>query len=268
MRARWPLVLVLALAGCDAPVDDDDGGPAPTPPPDEPVGCDPLSLTEEQVCDDGRNAEGFAADQVFCPEFWASIDLDDGWDTLSSRWTMDFTAVQPAAVLDHWEYRNIQGEALTADLPVDVIVSIGTPCATAADPVACADALAALRPVDGFVSGCAPTGCTADSLAWSAGDSVGAVTDAASMAAFLGAVDSLPDALLLASASVPGFGWSTGDLMQGAAREVADGWEIVGSVPVWSAPYRSDALRLHVATDGTVTVEDRALAALDCGVEL
>jgi hypothetical protein len=262
---RPPILLALGLAACAAPADDDDTREDATPPPEASVGCDPLSLVAEEVCDDGRNVDAYSLGTEFCPEFWAAADIEDGWTALASRWTMDFGAVQPAGPPDSWEYRNIQGEVLTPELPFDVIVRVGTPCAGAGDEDACLLAFEALRPVEGFVSGCGPAGCTADYLAGTAGDDVFAVTDAAGMAAFLGPIDALPEALLLASASVDGFGWSAGDLRGGAARPVEDGWELLGTIPVWTAPFRADVLRLHVPVDGAVEVLDRALQALDCG---
>lgn len=265
------LGLAALVLGC-APVldvdDDDTDVEDATPPPDVSVGCDPLSLTQEQVCDDDRNASGFETGTTFCPEFWDSLDLGEGWSTLSSRWTLDFEAVAPSLPYDHWEYRNIQGDPLTAALPVDVIASVGTPCATATDPAGCEASLDALRPVEGFVGGCGPMGCSADYLATSLGDAVSAVTDADSMAAFVGALDGPVEALLLASAALDGFGWSSGTLEGGAIRATDDAYEILGSVPVWTSPHRSDAVLVSVSLTGTVQIVDRALQELDCSVQL
>jgi hypothetical protein len=262
------LLIGLLCIGCptveEAPTDDDDA----TPPPEESVGCDPVGLTEGDVCNDGHNRSAYSSGTDYCPEFWEAQDLEDGWQTLSSRWTLDFTAVVPGDAVDHWEYRNIQGETLTTDLPVDVISSQGTACATAADEVACLAALDALRPIDGFVTGCGPGGCSADYLALSRGDSVLAVTDGAGMVDFLGTVEDPVEAALLASAAVPGFGWSTGALEAGGVRAVDGGFELLGTVVVWSAPFRADVVHLSVSDDGVVTTLDRALNELDCTVEL
>ena len=257
------LLLLLLLAGCPAPETDDDDTTERPRPPEADSGCD-AELTQDDLCDGPDNAAGFATGSDFCAAFWDAVALDDGsWQPLPTLWALPFADVSPAEVIDYWEYRNIQGEQLSLDLPVDVIAGVGELCATASDATACVEAWDALRSVDGFVSDCGATWCSADSLAWNRGDAMGLVTDDAGMRGFLGAIDSFTEALLLAAGA--GFQWASGDLRDGAWRPVGDGFEFVLQIGVWSSPYRLDAAHVGVDAAGTITTIDRAIEALDCG---
>lgn len=264
------LAFLLLLAGCPSsapdPTDDDDA----TPPPDAVVGCEPQDLDPDDVCEDDQNAHAFSAGTDFCPDFWAGLDLGDGWSSLPARWSLDFAAVTPGEAVDGWAYRNIQseGEDLSADTPVDVIAAVGDLCSGATDVAGCEAALDALRPTEGFTGGCSQKLCTQDYLVWTRGDAVGAVVDRASMEAFLGSVESEVEALLLVSAAIDGFGWAASSAKDGAIRATEGGYEVLGTAVVWAAaPFRSDVYRLDVRADRLVDILDRALHELDCSIQ-
>ncbi len=257
------LLLLLLLAGC--PVDevaDDDDTERPRPP-EADSGCD-ASLTQADLCDGPDNAAGFETGSDFCAPFWDGLALDGGdWQPLPTLWSLPFAELVPAEPLDYWEYRNIQAEELSTELPVDVIASVGTLCVAASDPAACALDFAALRSATGFVQDCGAAWCTADSLAWNRGDAMGLVTDEETMRGFLGPIDSFTEALLLAAGER--FRWASGDLREGAWRPAGDGFEFLLHIAVWSSPYRLDAAHVSIDATGVITTIDRAIDALDCG---
>lgn len=230
------LLLALVPTACD---DDPDGVP------DADAGAD-LAVDLDGSCP---------------PEatLWADVDLAD-FTAIPALDELDYDEVTPAEETAYWELR----WAMSVEDP-EVLGASGTPCADATDPDACEAALEALRPDAGFGYGCLPGGCF-HYLAVTRGDSVFAVTDAAGLVTFFGAIDASAEAFLVARAA--GYEWRSSSVDAGGYAPVAaDGaWRLLVTDLVRDCdPVITDRVELSISSAGVVTPLRSQHLSVSCG---
>ncbi len=132
--------------------------------------------------------------------------------------TLSVRGLSPAAQTDFVELR------LVADLDTtprqQSLVSSGTPCETATQPVTCNAELESRSSLEGFRSRC-ELGCSAYYLVTTRGDAVESHTSQEALRAFLGDMDTSQEALLQVFAD--GYNLSCTELEKGAVKANADG---------------------------------------------
>jgi len=267
----WILVPLLALLGC--PVTPQGGGPdttEPTPGPTDAPGCEPLTLQEADVCDANEQPIGPWIDlEDPCPDFWDAAEIDDGgWQAPSGSWRVSLAGATPDGhAVSAYELR--EQLAYTEDQEPNVLDTAGALCGDATDVAACLETVAALEPVpelEGVRSTCQRE-CWWTYWVWTRGDEIGVMDSPGDLEDYLGPIDSVGDAELQVYARTE-LNWGSGELRDGAVREVADGYEFIGRQIVWGWPVRVDRYRMHIGRDGAVTEVDRAVDSVECGMIL
>ncbi|MBW2460801.1 MAG: ferritin-like domain-containing protein [Deltaproteobacteria bacterium] len=123
----------------------------------------------------------------------------------------------------------------------DLVDEVGVRCGGAADAPACAVAVAESSMVSG------------QHLVTTDGDTVTRYQSASEVAAFLGDVNTAQEAVLVAWHA--GYNVSCSDISAGAVRELADGWEVVGTrMTADCDPIETTTYLLHVSPGAEITV--------------
>ncbi len=133
-----------------------------------------------------------------------------------------------------WSYGFFVGEGFLTD-------EVGTRCETATDRPACEAALDESSMVPG------------NHLVTSDGDAVTRYGTPAEISTFLGDVNTAQEAVLVAWHA--GYNVSCSDISAGAVRELADGWEVVGTQMTADCdPIETTTYLLHVSPGAEITV--------------
>jgi hypothetical protein len=228
-----------------------------------------LFLAVAAACDDDPDAApadagaDLAADvDGSCPPeatLWTDVDLAD-FAPIPDLDELDYDEVTTAEETAYWELR----WALSVEDP-EVLGASGTPCTDATDRDTCEAALEALRSDVGFGGSCLPGECFYY-LAVTRGDSVFAVTDAAGLVAFFGAIDAPAEAFLVARAA--GYDWRSSSVDAGGYAPVAtDGsWRLLVTELLRDCdPVITDRVELSVSSAGAVTPQRRQHLSVSCG---
>lgn len=110
--------------------------------------------------------------------------------------------------------------------PPFVVSQTGTACATATNQPACTSALEALAPTEGFRQSCLQL-CIDYHLATTLGDEVKAITTIEGLTSFLGPIDTLQEAALLAFAH--DYNLQCDTLDRGAVRPSGTGFDVIAT---------------------------------------
>jgi hypothetical protein len=180
-----------------------------------------------------------------------------GFTALPGDDAIDLAAVQPAQPVDHWEFR------IGSPLGVFAVLGgAGTRSRVELDPVL-RETFDAVTPTSGSYTRCLPASCYYY-LAVLNGDSIWTVSTPEQLLAFLGALESVEEAALLAG--FRGFDLG-GTIEESAYRPVPDGWELRLVQLVESCdPVQLDRVLLRIAYSGEVTEVRREVWRREFGV--
>ncbi len=138
--------------------------------------------------------------------------------------------------------------------------SEGEPCASATDGGACEAALEAASAESGFQLGECIDACDETILVVNRGDEVQIASDADSVRAALGTVDTPGEAAL--SVSLGGYRLSCDRVEYGGVRAAADGYEVIATAyQSTCAPIVVKRYQLGVGADGAISVLDEEVAS-------
>ena len=174
----------------------------------------------------------------------------DGYDPLEcapSGLPMSLSGLSPAVPADYVELRvGVPGEW-------EVLDHVGTACATATDPEACAVALDEAGADARLLLGECVSFCPTFVMVVNRGDEVEVIPDAPTLTAYLGAIDTPDDAVALSLAA--GFALACDDVAEGGVRAAGDGFELIGTrYTSLCSPVEQERVQLGVSAEGEVTV--------------
>jgi hypothetical protein len=194
------------------------------------------------------------ASLVLCAACASTFDVDlDEFSRIPDVPDLDYSKVVPAGQHDYWELR------FAFDDQTPTILGSGGRLTREQLGVAVRTALDTTRSRTGFAISCLPGYCFKYVAA--ANGSVQLYTTAPALAGFLGTIDSMEEAALLAHAR--GLYWDDADHSTGF-RQVPEGWEILGLQLMRAcAPIITDRVLLLVARNGTIRELDRGVYRRD-----
>ncbi|HEY0305505.1 MAG TPA: hypothetical protein VGC44_11035 [Longimicrobiales bacterium] len=174
----------------------------------------------------------------------STLDIDDDDLTrLPNLEQLNYSGITPAQSHRYWELRESWGAG-----GADRVLGSGGQVPRSQLDSASITALNNTRPTSGFAIGCLPAYCYKYVVA--VNGTVHAYTSAEALRQFLGTIDSVEEAALVALAR--NLYWSGDDPATGFAA-VSVGWEIVGLELVRScAPVQTDRVHILVRRDGTI----------------
>src|SRR5690606_23614078 len=129
----------------------------------------------------------------------------------------DVMLAEPAT---YWELRRTSPDSTEHT----VVLSAGEKCAEAADPDACGMELEELTSEDGFGPGCPPGDCHYYVVV-NRGDTNETITSSEDLETFLGEIDTLTEAALMAFSEE--YTWDADEPAAGGIRETEEGYELM-----------------------------------------
>jgi hypothetical protein len=175
----------------------------------------------------------------------SALDIDtDDLSRLPSLEQLDYTHITPAESHRYWELRESWG----GDAPLKVLGAGGQVPRNQLDAATLA-ALDSTRPPSGFAISCLPAYCYKYIVA--VNGAVRAYATAAALQTFLGSIESMEEAALVAHARNLYWSAETGDT---GFLATSSGWEIVALELVKAcAPVQTDRVHILVRRDGNVS---------------
>ena len=267
-KKQWSLLsacLVLGvLPGCDGDDDDDTSDDDDAADDDWACGSQDTVAACEGVL---GIPDSLDPSQPLCPSFWDGLVAgQDDWQLIDTQFTsLQVSDLTPATAVDYLELRG----------PVqEVVSSSGSRCANAPDLDACEQAFADLDAEYGFPEGMGMDYEPSYSLVWTRAGEVGSVGSSAALMAFLGSLETTTDALFLVAAH--GYDWrpagptalsgAFGPVGEAMLRSTTGGFEVISFRWVAWEGLRRDVVKLELAVDGTLLIEDQAIHLLNCGM--
>ena len=270
---RGLLLVLLALgqfpvSACDSDRDDDDVTDDDDSSDEDDWACGSQNTVD--ACEGSLEIpSSLDPSQPLCPSFWAGLVAgQDDWQLINTQFaSLQVSDLTPATAVDYLELRG----------PLQQVVSsTGTRCANAPDFDACEQAFADLALEYGFPEGTGMDYEPAYSLVWTRAGEVGSIGSSTALVAFLGSLETTTDALFLVAAH--GYDWrplspfdltgALGPVGEAMLRSTADGFEVISFRWVAWEGLRRDVVKLELAVDGTLSLEDQAIHLLNCGVTI
>ncbi len=218
-----------------------------TPPPDpERVAATPSAEPAPSPSSALTASTTPSAEATTAPPSGAPYTTPAGLDAACANEQRNLLAnLKPARPADYMELR--QARIIGGNVSITPQLATGKPCATATDPVACAEALR--RPNKaGFASQCGPVSCP-KFLVVEQGGAVATITTVADLAAFLGPLDTPDEAALVAYANGYGLPACKGAL----PKKVGARWQITVDKMISDCPITHADVTLAIAATGEVT---------------